>query len=362
MLKDSNHCDCSSISNLISHSKPSLSRKEADEVYKLIISGELAQGRKVEEFESEFEKFTGTKEAIAVNSGTSALHLSLLALGIKEGDEVIIPAFVCSALLNAVKYCNATPVLTDINSEDFNMDVKDVKKKISKKTKAVILPHMFGLPADLDTFIELDIPLIEDCAHSVGAHYKNRLVGTFGTISIFSFYATKMITTGEGGMIVTNSRKIADKIRDLREYDNKDFFTIRYNYKMTDIQAAIGICQLSRLQAFIERRKEIARIYTAALMDSGLRLPGVSEGKEHIFFRYIVVTEKEGLDNIIKNAEKRGICLRKPVYKPLSFFITESSCPVTGKIYNKALSIPIYPSLKEEAIDRIVCVLKDIIS
>ncbi|MBI5682451.1 MAG: DegT/DnrJ/EryC1/StrS aminotransferase family protein [Deltaproteobacteria bacterium] len=190
---------------MIPHSKPTIEKEELSAVSDVLSLGQISQGLQVKEFERHFEEFFGLKKAVAVNSGTSALHLALIAVGVKTGDEVVIPSFVCTALLNAVNYIGAVPVIADINEEDFNLSPGDTKKRITKKTKAIIIPHMFGTPCnEIHGFKDIGIPIIEDCAQSIGAKISGHYVGTMGDVSTFSFYATKIMTTGEGGMVASN--------------------------------------------------------------------------------------------------------------------------------------------------------------
>ena len=185
--------------HIIPHSKPSLGLKEVAALMRVMQSGQIAQGTAVDVFEKELAQITGVKGAVAVSSGTAALHLGLLALGIGKGDEVLLPSYVCTALLNAIHYTHATPRLVDIHPDSFNIDASMVKKSLSKRSKAIIVPHLFGLPADLDDLLAMGVPVIEDCAHALGMSYHGKTVGGFGVFSFASFYATKLITTGEGG-------------------------------------------------------------------------------------------------------------------------------------------------------------------
>ncbi|MBM4272745.1 MAG: DegT/DnrJ/EryC1/StrS aminotransferase family protein, partial [Deltaproteobacteria bacterium] len=245
---------------MIPHSRPTLDQDDYASVLHILKSGHLAQGKQVEQFEKDLSSLIGVRGGVAVSSGTAALHLALLSLNTGSGDEIIIPDFVCTAPLNAIRYTGAVPVIADIDPLTYNIDVGDLKKRLTKKTKAIIIPHMFGLPADMEEILSLGIPVIEDCAQSLGSRYRDSCTGRLGTLSIFSFYATKMIATGEGGMVLSDDESLLEKIRDLRDYDEKELYTVRYNYKMTDFQAAFGISQLKKLFSFIKRRKEIADI------------------------------------------------------------------------------------------------------
>jgi perosamine synthetase len=249
----------------IPHSRPTLGEEEVKAVAEVIKSGHIAEGEVVARFEKTFAGKMGVQHAVAVNSGTAALHLALLAMGIGPEHEVIIPSYVCTALLHAVQYVGARPVPAEIDPLTYNIDPDDVQKRITTRTRAIIVPHLFGAAADLDKLLKLDVPIIEDCAQAVGGTYHQKLLGTFGDIAIFSFYATKVMATGEGGMVTSKSPEIIERIRDLKTYDGKEADKVRYNYKMTDVQAALGEVQLGRLDDFIEQRRKIARQYVKHL-------------------------------------------------------------------------------------------------
>ena len=341
------------------HSKPYIDHREQEVIRKVLESKYLSQGREVEKFENEIAAFIGVKYACAVSSGTSALHLALVSLNIKKGDEVIIPSFVCTALLNSVNYVGAKPVITDINSYDYNISLKDLKKKITRKTKAIILPHMFGLPADLDRIISFGIPVIEDCAHSIGANYKGKKIGSFGITSIFSFYATKMLCTGEGGMILTNNKNLITKIKDLREYDKKKNYEICFNYKITDLQAVIGRIQLKKINEIIKRRKEIARKYDLEFAGLSIELPVRFSDRDHVFFRY-VIKAKGNAEYYIDKFKKSRIVAELPVFKPIHKYLKLKNYPESEKAWKISISIPIYPSLRNSQISKIIKTVKRI--
>lgn len=344
---------------MIPHSKVVLDEEDLAGVIKVLRSGLLTQGNVVSSLEKKFSSFIGVNQAVGVNSGTAALHLSLLSLGIGYGSEVIIPSYVCTALLNAIHYVKATPVLADIEPYTYNIKVEAIKKAINERTKAIIVPHMFGLPADIDSIVSIGIPVIEDCAHSVGAKFNGKYTGSFGLLSIFSFYATKTLGAGEGGMVLSNDLDLIETIRDLRDYDEKKAYTIRYNYKLTDIQAALCKSQLEKLPLLIERRKEIAGIYNNNLEGAGAILPLVPDGREHIYYRYVML-----LENPLKFMEamrKRGIECRRPVFKPLHRYLELPGYPMTDNVWEKAVSIPIYPFLEEEEAYEIVDGVREII-
>ncbi|MHC4687379.1 MAG: DegT/DnrJ/EryC1/StrS family aminotransferase, partial [Planctomycetota bacterium] len=328
-----------------------LGHEEIQRVSAVLESGQLAQGQMAAKFEAAFARKLKVGYAVSVSSGTAALHLTLLALKIGPKDEVIIPSYVCSALLNAVNYVGARPVLAEIDPETYNLEPADVKRRLTKQTRAIIVPHLFGLAADLEGFSELDIPIIEDCAQATGATYKHKPVGTFGKAAIFSFYATKVMTTGEGGMIVTNSREIIDYARDLREYDKTETYKIRFNYKMTDIQATIGLAQLERLESFIRRRRAIAPKYQKALSSIGFRLPPEDPG--HIYFRYVIDLGTDSAP-MIRGLKEKGIQSARPIHTPLHRYLRRDGYPKTDDAWNQCLSIPIYPSLTDQEIKRVI--------
>jgi perosamine synthetase len=340
----------------IPHSRPTLGEEEMRAVSEVIRSGQIAEGEVVKRFEKSFADKMGVLDAVAVSSGTAALHLVLSAMGIGPADEVIIPSYVCSALLNAVQYVGATPVLAEIDPLTYNVDPDDVQQRITRRTRAIIVPHLFGLAADLDKILKLNVPVIEDCAQAVGATHHHKPLGTFGVAAIFSFYATKVMTTGEGGMIIANSPQIIEQVRDLRTYDEKQTYRVRYNYKMTDIQAALGEIQLARLDDFIKRRRKIARQYLKYFTSLELKLPAANA--EHIYYRFVVGMQAD-CSAFVRELAKNRIGCARPVFLPLHRQLNIKGYPVTGKTWETVLSIPIYPSLCTEEVEQIIGVFMD---
>ena len=341
----------------IPHSRPSINEEDINKVVSNLRTGKISSGEEVKLFEQEISKYIGVLGGIGVNSGTNALHLALNALGIKPGDEIILPSYVCASVLSAINYTGAKPVFADIEPKGYNIDPESAANKISKNTKAIIVPHMFGTPANLDKFLELNVPIIEDCAQAIGAEYKGKKVGSFGILSICSFYATKVLTTGQGGMVLTNSNKLLEKLRDLTKYDGRMDYRISYNYSLTDFQAAMGRSQLKRLASFINRRREIAKIYDNTFKEIGLIPPKVENS---IYFRYVV--EVDDVDQYIEEMNKLNIDCAKPVFKPLHqyFNMKDEEFPNTERAQNKAISIPIYPSLKDNEIKQICEAIKKV--
>ncbi len=336
----------------IPHSKPTLNSHDAALVAKVVHSGHVSEGSQVLKFERAFARYQGQKGAVAVNSGTAALHLALVALGVGKGDEVIIPSYVCTALLNAVLYVQARPRVVDVYFEDGNISTESVRKNITRKAKALIVPHMFGQPADMKDLLGFGVPVIEDCAQAVGASYENKKVGSFGAAGVFSFYATKMMTTGEGGMVVSDHRGLLKRVRDEHNYDHKKEYHIRYNYKMTDIQAALGRAQLERLPKMLHRRRQIADRYATALSSDKIQLPPRVKGKESAFFRYVLKVPRNR-ERVIRYLKAKGIYAAAPVFNPIHVYLKKKSFPNTDRLMREAVSIPIYPSLTEREVNYI---------
>lgn len=337
---------------MIPHSRPTVCPDDIRAVAEVMESGRLVQGEQVRAFEEEMSAFIGGGEAAAVSSGTAALHLALVSLGVGEGDEVIIPGYVCSALLQAVRHARATPVIADIDPETFNISPQDAGKRLTRKTRAIIVPHMFGLSADLSGIISLGVPVIEDCAQSLGSRYQGAYTGSAGLLSVFSFYATKMIATGEGGMVLSSRADLIGKIRDLRAYDGKAEDRLRYNYKMTDLQAALGRSQLRKLRQFIRRRGEIAGEYNRGLADTGVQLPVTPPGMEHVYYRYVVLMDRS--ESFMQKTKAMGVDCRRPVFKPLHEYLNLPGFAVTRGVWERAVSIPVYPSLSDRDVQFVI--------
>lgn len=347
--------------DLILHSKPSFGIGEKNAAIKVIESGQLSQGKIVLEFEKLLSKKIGSKKSSAVSSGTAALHLALVSMGVGKGSEVLMPSWVCSAPLNAVLYCNATPVLADIGL-DFNISIDSVKKKLSGKTKAIIVPHMFGLPAELNEFQKFGIPVIEDCAHSIGSAYYGKKVGGLADLSVFSFYSTKMLSAGEGGAISGKNRELVEKCLDLRDYTHKPADKLRFNYKWTNLQAAIALEQLKNLESFVIARQKIAKNYLSAFSGMEIGLPEIFPHKTHVFYRFIARLKNP--ESFIAKMSLRKIFCGKGVFEPLHdvLKISSKNFPNTAKASKECVSIPIYPALsiaeQETVIEAVKSVLK----
>jgi dTDP-4-amino-4,6-dideoxygalactose transaminase len=298
---------------------------------------------------------------VAVSSGTAALYLALMALGTGADDEVVIPSYVCTALWHAVRLTGATPVLVDIEPATYQPSPQAVARALTRHTKAVIVPHMFGLPADVMTLKSHGIPVIEDCAQTLGVTVRGTPVGSTGELAICSFYATKLLTAGEGGMVLGREESLLDRVRALRQYDEQGTLNQAFNYKMTDMQAALGLCQVARLESFLARRRAIAARYHEAVRQVGLTPPWVPAGLEHGYFRYVVRLTKP-VDPALDRALTLGIGCRRPVFRPIHRYLDLPCFPETDAAWEQALSIPLYPALTDHEVDRVVGALPAILA
>ena len=349
---------------MISLSKPVISEEEKQAVMRVLDSGMIAQGPEVAAFEDEFSLFMEGHHCIAVNSGTSALHLGLLASGIECGDEVIIPSFTFAATANAVALCGATPVFVDIDIETFTMDPNAAEAAITENTSAIMPVHLYGHPTNMDPLTEIcsrnGLTLLEDAAQAHLATYKSQPVGTFGTAA-FSFYPTKNMTSGEGGMIVTSDDEIARKAKLLRNqgmeirYQNE---VVGFNNRMTDIHAAIGRVQLKKLRERTAKRQKNAKFLNENL--STVTIPEASSDAEHVYHQYTIKTDRrDDLSEYLNQAEiGNGVYYPIPVHE-LPSFGKQIDLPNTKAAAKQALSIPVHPLLTSEELNRIVEVMNE---
>lgn len=286
--------------------EPMLAEEDVERVAEAIRSGWISgRGRFVEQFEAGFAKWLGTHYAVATSSGTSALHLALATLGIGPGSEVIIPTFSMAAIPFSVSYTGAKPVLVDSEASTWNIDPKKIEEKITPKTKAIVVMHTYGHPADMDPILEVsrkhDLYVVEDAAEAHGAQYKSRKVGAIGDIGCFSFFANKIITTGEGGMVVTSDSEIAERARILRDMafsrdPSRKFLHefIGFNYRMTNMQAALGTAQLRRIDEFIDIRRKNAHAYNALLEHvEGVSRPPEASWAKNVYWMYSILVSKD---------------------------------------------------------------------
>ncbi len=359
---------------MISIAKPIIGDEEKRAVLEVLDSGMLAQGKKVAEFENNFAKYIGVKHAIATSNGTTALHTALLAHGIGPGDEVMTTPFTFIATANAIKMVGAKPVFVDIEEKSFNLNPDLIEAAITTKTRAILPVHLFGLPADMEKIQKIankhNLIIIEDACQAHGAAFDEQKVGSFGT-GCFSFYPTKNITTGEGGIITTNDLNIANKIRKLINHGSEKKYyhdSLGYNFRMTDIAAAIGIEQLKKIDQFNQKRKENATLLSKILKDKpGIVLPLITEG--HSLHQYTIrimpelgKNREEIIEILKQNGINSSVFYPLPVHKQKSFVeYNNLTLPVAEKVSKQVLSLPINPSVTKEEIKFIGKTIKELI-
>ena len=345
----------------ITIARPALGQDEISAVTEVLESGMLASGDRVIDFERKFADYCGTTHAVAINNGTAALHAALLAADIGYGDEVLVPAFSFIATASAVSMCGAKPVFVDVDPHTFNIIPSQIEERVTPKTKAVIGVHLFGQPFDVEAVQQVcerhSLKLIEDAAQAHGAQYKGQRVGAFGHFGCFSFYATKNMITGEGGMVTTSEKAYNERLRLIINHGQSEKYLhtrIGYNYRMTDIAAAIGVVQLRKLEKFNLRRRKNAEYYDAHISVKGLELPKVADGMHHVYHQYVVrLTEEFPLKraDFIEYLKAKGIgsaihypipIQRQPVYALQN---DPDPCPVSTALASSVLSIPVHPLL-----------------
>ena len=349
---------------MIPIAEPDLSGNELNYVEECVTSTWISSaGAFIKKFEKSFASFHGMNHATTCSNGTAALHLALAALDLKKGDEVIVPDLTFVSTANVVAFCGATPVLVDVDKETWNIDPEQVQKKITPKTKAIIPVHLFGNPCDMDAIMKIakehNLVVIEDCAESLGAKYDDKLTGTFGDIACFSFYGNKTLTTGEGGMCMTNDKALFDKMNLLKNHGmtkEKRYWheMVAFNYRMTNLQAAIGLAQMERLPSFIKKREEIANTYRELLKDvPGISFQKVSEKAKPVFWMVSIVAEEK--DELVKALQKAEIDTR-PIFHPLHslpIYKEDKDYPNSTFISENGLSLPTYTNLTEAQLKEI---------
>lgn len=344
----------------ISHSKATIFRKDLEAVLETMLTDKFGPSkyRNVKDFENKLSQFLNIKYSVVVNSGTSALHLSLLGLDIQKEDEVIVPSYAHPSILHALSYIGAKPVLVDINHNNYGINYEEVKKKMSSKIKAIYIPHLFGFPVDINPFLEFEIPIIEDITEALGAEFKDQKVGSLGTIAIASFTDEMMITTGQGGAVFTNNKNTANLIRELIQYYDMETYSVKYNYRLSDLSAALGVTQLKFLPKFIEKRQTIASEYDKIFKKNNIDYYSLSAERYNTYFRYIVKIQGS-LDKTIHFMKKHKIETITPISKALHVLLglDKKDFPNTELAVNNSLSLPIYPTLKKQEIDKIAVAL-----
>jgi dTDP-4-amino-4,6-dideoxygalactose transaminase len=371
--------------------RPDISEDEIAEVVDTLRSGWLTYGPKTQRFEEAFRELAGARHAVAVSSCTAGMHLALLAAGIGPSDEVITSTLTFSSTANVILHCGATPVLADVCSDDMNIDPDEIKRRITTRTKAVMPVHYAGQPCRMDEILDIaqrhGLKVIEDAAHASGAAYKGRPVGSLGDATVFSFYAIKNLTTGEGGMVTTDDPELAARVSMLRNQGldanawnryaagGSPFYTIvtpGFNYRMTDMQAALGLGQLRRLSQFNARRAELATAYTRRLEGlDGIETPALRPDVTMSWHLYVVRVSglKIGRDEVINQLRGRGIGTAvhflpvhmHPYYRE-TFGYSEGDYPVAEGEFEKLISLPLFPLMTEADVDRVCDALEEIVA
>ena len=352
--------------------QPDIGAEELENVTAAVKSGWVSsKGPFIEEFEKNFASYVGTKYGISSSNGTTALHLALAALGIKAGDKVLVPSLDFISVANVVTFVGAKPVFVDSHPDYWCIDPS--KLPIDKQTKAIIAVHLYGHPCDMDKILEIaeeqNLSVIEDCAEAHGAEYKGRKTGSFGVISCFSFYGNKIITTGEGGMCLTNDERLAEKMKILRDHGmnpRKRYWhdVIGFNYRMTNLQAALGVAQLKKIDNLIDKKRKIASQYNSLLKNlSGITLPPEMPWAKNVYWLYSILVPQSLRDKIISFLEYKGIESR-PFFYPSHLmppYKTNLLLPHAEELSAKGLNLPSGTMLSENAIEKVVTELRQIL-
>ena len=367
----------------IKFSKSEIDNKDIKKVSEVLKSGWLTHGKYSKTFEEQIKKFTGSKYCTLVSNCTAGLHISCIAANFKKGDEILVPSVTHTATAHAVELTGAKAVICDVNNKNGNLDIENIKKKVTTKTKGVILVHMSGISCNLKPIISFckkkKIIILEDCAHGMGTYYNQKHVGNFGLTGSFSFYPTKQITTGEGGAVITNSKKIYNKIKSLKAFgidkeinDRKkqghyDVKFLGLNYRMTDFQACLGYRQLKRYKNNLQRRKLIAKRYINNLKNiKNLKITPYD--KNYSYFVYQIFCKSR--DKVLKKFKKQNIGVSVHYARPLhrtsfykkKYILDPNNYPNSDKYSSQNISLPVYPKLKFSEIDYLCKKLKEIIS
>ncbi len=365
------------MTNRIPMSSPDIDDADVRSVAEVVRSGRLALGPKAEEFERAVAEYAGVRHAVAVSSGTAALHLIVRGLGLGPGDEVIVPSFTFAASVNVILYERAKPVFVDIEEDTYNLDPAEIEKTITPRTKAIMAVDVFGHPAEWDAIERIasrhGLEVIDDSCEALGAVYRGRNLGSFGHAAAFAFYPNKQITTGEGGMIATDDGALAALARSLRNQGRGEMGAwleherLGFNYRMDEMSAALGVSQLRRIDAFLERRERVARMYGERLAGlDGLR-PPVARTHVRVSWFVYVVTLARGIDRapVMAAMEARGIPVRgyfTPVhlqpYMREYAGVESASLAVTESVARRTIALPFHNGLREEEVERVVSALR----
>lgn len=338
---------------LIPHSRPTLpTGEEWAEVTGRLTPGWAADGPCVRAFQDAVAPWLGGTEGTAVNSGSAALQLALLAVGVRPGSKVAVPAYCCAALLNAVSGAGAQPLLVDAEPGGYHLAVEDLARRWTPEVSAVVVVHLFGDPVDVAPFQQFGVPVIEDCAQSIGAARQGRFTGGDGSLAIGSFYATKVLTTGQGGVVTTSRPDLAEAVRELTEYDNRDTWQPRFSVGMSEVQAALGLWQLERLPTFLRRRRVIANYYTERLVGRlGVAPANRSAAEsEPIYYRFALRAREA--ETAFQRLRELGVDSKRPVYRPLHHYLG-GDYPHAQAAHQEIVSLPIYPGLSDAEVESV---------
>ena len=352
--------------------QPSLTGNEKKYVDECLDSTWISsKGKFIGKFEDDFAKFIGVDYATSVCNGTVAVHLALVALGIGAGDEVIVPTFTYIASANPVLVVNAKPVFVDSLSDTWQMNPKDIEAKITDKTKAIVVVHLYGHPCDMDAIMAIakkhNLYVIEDCAEAIGSKYKGQTVGSFGDIGCFSFFGNKTMTCGEGGMVVTSDAMLADRLRRYKNQGNakyREYWNdiLGFNYRMTNIQAAIGLAQLEQVEGFIEKKRQIAAWYMEELKDYPLEFNKETKDVFHTYWMVSCLVEKADMRDSLREFLKLNGVETRPTFYPIHtmpVYVHEfSKHKVAEDIALRGMNLPSYPALTHEDVKNICTVIK----
>ena len=354
---------------------PCIGKEEENAVISVLQSGMIASGEIVSRFEEEFSRYIGVSHSVATSSGTSALHATLIALGISPGDEVIVPSFTFIATATAVSMCGAMPVMVDVNKKTFTIDPESVQEAITERTKGVIGVHLFGQACDINALYQIcedhSLLFIEDCAQAHGTEYKDKKVGSHGDAGCFSFYPTKNMTTGEGGMITSENLEFIDHCRRIINHGQKERYLhteLGYNYRMTNINAAIGRVQLQKLGEMNQQRQNNANVYSSYLKTPGIIHPACQADSTHVYHQYAILVDEAypiTRDALVTYLADHGVGTaihypipvhRQPLYQNTSGAI----CPVSEWLSNHILSLPVHSGVTTDQCRQICSIIDEV--